>query len=271
MRTESLLGGETIQVIGLGTWQFGGGMSVDRRYDKEQISTLRAGFEMGYTHIDTAEMYGAGHTEDLVGEALRGFKREEFFMTTKVSPENLRTADVQKSLDGSLKRLRLDYVDLYLIHWPNRRIPLEETFRGLNEMVRRGKTRYLGVSNFNLEQLKEAQVVSETPIVTNQIPFSLRSREYAMNGVVNYCQEQGILITAYSPIKSVNLNDRLIGEVGRRYGASPAQTALSWVVSQPKVITIPKSSNRGRLKENLDSQDIRLTPQDLSLLEAHFA
>ncbi|MDX1436670.1 MAG: aldo/keto reductase [Anaerolineales bacterium] len=263
MAAKVLPGGEPIAPIGLGTWAIGGHMSANRRHDRESISTIEAALEMGYSHIDTAEMYAGGHTEELVGQAIRRFDREKLFITTKVSPGNLRFGDIQKSMEASLRRLGSEYVDLYLIHWPNERIPLEESFQALNALVESGKTRYLGVSNFNLDQVRRAEAASNTPIATNQVPYSLQTKEYEKNGVLDYCRKQGIIVTAYSPIKSVNLRHRTLARIGNKYGATPAQIALAWVINQPAVITIPKSSNMKRLKENFDSRRLRIEAEDM--------
>jgi diketogulonate reductase-like aldo/keto reductase len=267
MKYVRLYNGEAIPVLGLGTWDIGGGMSPNRSQDAQAKQALHDAIEFGYTHIDTAESYGGGHTEELVGEVLAGYNRESFFITTKVSHSHLRYRDVLRALEGSLKRLRTDYVDLYLIHWPNHRIPLEETFQALNQLVERGSVRHVGVSNFSVELLKQSQALSATPVITDQVPYSVRDREYVHNGVLGYCQENGILLTAYSPLKRGALNDRTVREVAARHGATAAQVALSWLVRQPYVITIPKSSNRNRLEENYAALDLELTSEDLTALD----
>jgi diketogulonate reductase-like aldo/keto reductase len=267
MKFVKLYNGEAIPVLGLGTWDIGGGMSPDRSHDAQAKQALHDAIEIGYTHFDTAEGYGGGHTEELIGEVLQEYQRESFFITTKVSPSHLRHRDVLKALEGSLKRLRTDYVDLYLVHWPNRQIPLEETFPALNQLVEQGSVRHVGVSNFSLELLKQSQALSATPIITNQVPYSVRDREYARNGVLGYCQENGILLTAYSPLKRGVLSERIVRRVAERHGATPAQVALRWLLSQPDVITIPKSSNRSRLEENYAALGLELTPEDRAALD----
>jgi diketogulonate reductase-like aldo/keto reductase len=253
--------------MGLGTWLIGGRNGPDHSRDREQLQALQFALQLGYRHIDTAEIYGGGHSEELVGEAIKVFPREGLFITTKVSPEHLRPDEILRSLEGSLRRLQTAYVDLYLIHWPSRRIPLKESFRGLNELVRRGVVRYLGVSNFSLGQLKEAQAFSETPVVTNQVPYSLRDREYVRNGVLGYCQREGIILTAYSPLKGGVLNQAAVRQVAQKLNATPAQVALAWLVRQPQVITIPKSDNRQHLQENFEALEIELSPEDVERLD----
>lgn len=267
MRYEQLPDGDKIPVLGLGTWNMGGGMRANYNKDIETIEIIQTAIRLGYTHIDTAEIYGNGHTEELVGQAIKGLERRHLFITTKVSPSNLKYQDVWIALEGSLKRLGTDYVDLYLIHWLNHQIPLEETFRALNELVERGMVHYLGVSNFDLEHLKKSQKLSATPIVTNQVPYSLKGRSYDNNGIIQYCQETGCLITAYSPLKGGVLSDSVVRRIAKQNGATPAQVALSWLIRQPKVITIPKSANPKRLQENLGALDLHLTEEDVEKLD----
>jgi diketogulonate reductase-like aldo/keto reductase len=265
MKTVSLYDGTQIPVIGLGTWLMGGDTRADHSQDDKSLRALKAALEMGYTHIDTAEIYGAGHAEELVSQALKGYDREDLFITTKVHPSNLRYKSVLRSLDGSLKRLGVDYVDLYLIHWPSGSIPLSETFRGLNQAVREGKARYLGVSNFDLQELKEAQKHSETPIVTNQVPYSLVHHEYVDNGVIPYCQENEIIVTAYSPVEKGRLKStKVLDEIARKRQVTPYQAALAWLTNQPWVITIPMSHNPDHLRHNLDAGEIELTDEEMA-------
>lgn len=244
----------------------GGGVSANFDKDKETVESIQTAIELGYTHIDTAEEYGNGHTEELVGQAIRGFARQYLFITTKVSPSNLEYQDVWTALEGSLARLNTEYIDMYLIHWLNHRIPLEKTFRALNEAVEKGLVLNLGVSNFDLEYLKKSQELAITPIATNQVPYSVKERRYVENKVLEYCQISGCLLTAYSPLKGGVLSDKSVIKIAKEYGATPAQVALSWLISQPKVITIPKSANTNHLVENLQSLDLELSDEDVDRL-----
>lgn len=263
MKYASLPGGGRIPVLGLGTWGFGGGTSAVHSRDEEWVRTLNQAIEMGYTHFDTAEMYGGGHTEELLGRAIQETPREDLFITSKVDPGHLRYDQVHTALDGSLKRLGTDYLDLYLIHWPNSRVPLEETFRALNEAVKRGKVKYLGVSNFDRDLLEQARRHADTPIVTDQVPYSLFNRRYAKNGTLAYCQENDILLMAYTPVDHSELmRSDLVRELAEKYGATPHQIALNWLVRQPKVITIPKSENPEHMRENLASVDLEISDED---------
>lgn len=259
----------TLPKIGFGTWKIGGDSSADPKTDSVSMIALRAALEIGYTHFDTAEYYAAGHSEELIGRAIResNAKRENLFITTKISPEHLNYADVFKSCENSLRRLKMEYIDLYLIHWPRVGMKLEETFRALNKLVREGKIKHLGVSNFNLRLLKQSQSVSETPIITNQVPYRLPDRSYVENGVLEYCQQNDILVTAYSPVKfrSMRVN-KTLGETANAHSATPFQIALAWLVMQPRVITIPMSFNPEHIKENFDAAEIALSTDEIQRL-----
>jgi diketogulonate reductase-like aldo/keto reductase len=161
----------------------------------------------------------------------------------------------------------MDYMDLYLIHWPSSTVPLEETFRALNQLVSDGKVRHLGVSNFDLEQLKQSQVLSATPLITNQVAYSLFDRSSVKNGVIEYCQSQNILITAYSPVKEGRIKvSSSLQSIANAHAATPYQIALAWLVQQPKVITIPMSFNPEHQAENLKAGDIELTAAEMEEL-----
>ena len=170
-------------MLGLGTWEVGGRMSRDTSRDAEAITAIKKAIELGYTHIDTAEMYGGGHSEELVGLAINDFDRDSLFITTKVLPEHLRYKDVIKSAEGSLKRLKTDYIDLYLIHIPNPKIPIKETMQAMDLLLSQQKIRFIGVSNFSCQQLKEAQGSTENKIVNNQIEYNLLTRRSGMYNV----------------------------------------------------------------------------------------
>ncbi|HSN74966.1 MAG TPA: aldo/keto reductase [Anaerolineae bacterium] len=267
MRTVTLYDGAQLPVMGLGTWAMGGRSRPDPSQDQRALQALAAAFAIGYTHIDTAEMYANGHAEELVGQALRHTDRQRIFLTTKVRPPNLSYRRTLESIDGSLRRLGVEQIDLFLIHWRDQ-TPLEETFRALNEAVQAGKVRYLGVSNFDLAELRQAQALSETPIMTNQVPYSVATRSYVRNGVIPYCQQHGIVVTAYSPVEEGRLRvQTALAEIATEHGATAYQIALAWLVRQPWVITIPMSHNPQHLQQNWDAAGIDLTPQQMARLD----
>lgn len=164
----------------------------------------------------------------------------------------------------------MDYVDLYLIHWPPRAAAqLDEAFRALNQLVRDGKVKHLGVSNFNLKLLQKAQSLSETPILTNQVPYRLPDRSYVENGVLEYCQQNDILLTAYSPVKFRNLSGNpTVRAIAEAHSVTPFQIALAWLVAQPRVITIPMSFNPEHIRENFEAADFQLSEEEMKRLDA---
>lgn len=271
MKYESLHG-LSIPKIGFGTAQLGGVRMPDHSKDDYYLSSLRSALEIGYTHIDTAERYARGFAEELIGRAIRELqiKRESLLITSKVLPTPWSYTKVMRACEGSLHRLGTDYLDLYLVHFPNPLASMKETFRALNQLVREGKVRNLGVSNFNLKQLRNAQNLSETPILTNQVPYNIFFRAFSRNGVLEYCQQNNILFTAYMPLK-INIKgirtNSVIQSIAQIHGATPFQIALSWLVAQPRVITIPMSFNPKHQKENFEAVEIELTQSEMDQLD----
>jgi diketogulonate reductase-like aldo/keto reductase len=260
-----------IPKMGFGTWKIGGEASADPALDEKSRAALHSALELGYTHFDTAEYYAAGHAEELIGQTMREMSvaRETLFITSKVSPEHLAYEAVLQACERSLRRLGMDYLDLYLIHWPKLGMNLAEAFRALNQLLREGKVKHLGVSNFSLKLLQQAQKFSETPILTNQVPYRLPDRAYVENGVLAYCQQNDILLTAYSPVKFRRLPvDKTVRAIAEAHSATPYQIALAWLVQQPRVITIPMSFDRQHQADNLAALDIRLTEAEMAQLTA---
>jgi diketogulonate reductase-like aldo/keto reductase len=268
MRYRNLPDGSQIPVIGLGTWRMGGGTEPDPTEDASVLNAIHAALEMGYTHIDTAEMYAGGHTEELIGQVIRDYERQSLFITSKVWHTNLSYPAVLRACENSLRRLDTDYLDLYLIHWPNSAVPLEETFKGLNELVETGKVRNLGVSNFDLDLLEQARQLSAIPLVTDQVPYSVLNRTNAQNGILAYCQQYGMILTAYKPVEKGRVHElAALNALAIKVGATPVQIALSWLINQPNVITIPKSLNAAHLRENLAALKLGLGEDELAILD----
>jgi len=269
MRYETI-NNQQIPKVGFGTWTIGGQHTADLADDERALSALRSALELGYTHFDTAERYAAGHTEELLGKAIieQKIPRQTLFITSKVSPDHLDYNSVLSSCENSLRRLGMDTLDLYLIHWPVVGMKLEETFRALNKLVQDGKVRNLGVSNFKLKQLKKSVELCETPLLTNQVPYSIADRTYEKNGVLAFCQQNDILVTAYRPVKFRNLkSNQAIKTIAQSRGVTPQQIALAWLTTQPRVITIPLSFNPQHQAENLQAADIVLSPEEIKQLE----
>jgi diketogulonate reductase-like aldo/keto reductase len=268
--------GEKIAAIGLGTWGIGGGMMPNYSADKQAIEAIRHAVKLGMNHIDTAEIYGGGHAEELVGEAIKEFARDDIFIASKVWHTNLRYDDVLKACERSLKRLQTSYIDLYYIHWPNPSIPLSETMRALERLYDEGKIRYIGVSNFSASLVEEARsCLSHADIVADQVEYSLYERSIERD-LMPYCLREGITIVAYSPLGQGKLarelhdgrsrRARILMEIAKRYSKTPIQVALNWVIWHEHVITIPKSIRREHLEENAEAAGWKLDEKDYKLL-----
>ena len=262
--------GVSVPKIGFGTWKIGGDSYPDPKRDPASLTAVRTALEVGYTHFDTAEVYADGHSEELLGRAIveTHTPRANLFITTKVDPAHLQYEQVLRSCENSLRRLQMEYVDMYLIHWPPRNsTQLTDAFRGLNQLVKAGKVKHLGVSNFNVKLLKQAQSLSETPILTDQVPYRLPDRTYVENGVLEYCQQNDILLTAYSPVKFRNLSlNKTLQAIADAHSVNSFQIALAWLVAQSRVITIPMSLNPQHIRENFEAADIELSQAELETL-----
>lgn len=283
MEFKELTDGVKIPVLGLGTWTIGGKKRADRTHDEECIHAIRTAIELGITHIDTAKFYANGHAEELVGEAIQEFKREYLFITTKVDsitqPENLRYDNLISEAEKSLKRLRTSYVDLYLIHMPRSKIPIEETMSAMDYLAENKLTRFIGVSNFSVEQLREAQKHAENRIVADQIEYNLLVRNCGSDTknveseIIPYCRENGVLVIAHRPLaegRLTRIGIRLLDELAEKYRKTQAQIALNWLISKPNLTTIPKSVNIVHIKENLGALGWRLDKEDMRRLDNNF-
>src|SRR5467141_2056869 len=244
--------------IGFGTWNYRGG-----------VEPLRAAIECGARLIDTAESYG---TEEIVGEAIKG-RRHQVFLATKVLPRNFRRRDLIAAAERSLRRLGTDHIDLYQLHWPNLAIPIEEPMRGMEELVDAGKVRFIGVSNFSVRDLLNAQTaLSRQRIVANQVLYSLAERTIE-GGLLQYCQKNGITVNAYSPLASGLGNIRaadpkgVVRKVAEASCKSSAQVALNWCISKEDVIAIPKASTVAHVLEDIGASGWKLKPELAQLLE----
>ncbi len=263
--------GEKIPAIGLGTWGIGGWTSPDYTRDEEHVNIIKKAIELGMWLIDTAEFYGAGHSEELVGKAIKDFSREEIFIVSKVWSTNLRHDDLIKAAERSLKRLNTTYIDLYLIHWPNPTVPLNETMRAMEKLVKSGKIRYIGVSNFDVELMEEARsVLKKEDLVANQVKYSILDKN-ASTEVLSYCNKEKITLMAYTPLeKGRVVSHPVITEIAQKHGKTPVQVSLNWLIQQDQVIAIPKTSNPDHLVEFLGALDWSLDNDDLekiSLIE----
>lgn len=271
MQTKKLPNGFQIPVLGIGTCLMGGEDygPPDYSHDEQYINAIRQAIQLGYTHIDTAEIYGGNHTEELVGKAIKIFDRSTLFITTKVCKEHLRYDDVITSAKNSLTRMGIDFIDLYLLHRPNPDIPIKETMEAMNYLVDNKIIRFIGVSMFTVEQLQEAQKYSKYPIVTNQLKYSVYKKSDVET--VKYCQNNNIIVTAYKifgrgMIKTDNIS--VLAQLSKKYHKTQAQILLKWVISKNNMIAIFTSTNTTHLKENKDIFDFTLTDQELQNIDA---
>ena len=257
--------GEAVPQLGQGTWHMG----ESARKREAEIAALRLGLDLGLTLIDTAEMYSDGVAEGIVAEAIHG-RRDECFIVTKVLPENSTRAGTIAACERSLKRLKTDRIDLYLLHWRGRP-KLEETLSAFEALIAAGTIRYWGVSNFDVEDMAELLALpGGTQCATNQVLYNLRRRGIEA-GLLPWCRERGIPIMAYSPIEQGRLlHDRMLTAVAIRHRATPAQIALAWVLRQRDMMVIPKASSEAHVRENRAALDIKLTEQDLGELNRAF-
>jgi diketogulonate reductase-like aldo/keto reductase len=261
----SLPDGERIPKLGQGTWEMG--ERAARR--ASEIAALRAGIELGMTVIDTAEMYGDGATETLVGEALAGL-RDEVFLVSKVYPHNASRRGVQVACEASLRRLNTDRLDLYLLHWRGS-VPLAETVEGFEALRRAGKIRHWGVSNFDTDDMEElVSVAGGDACATNQILYNIARRgpEYDL---LPWLAEHNMPAMAYSPVDHGRLPKRTpLDDIARARGVSAVQVALAWVLGEPKVFAIPKAGSVEHVHENRRALDLQLTASERAALDAHF-
>ena len=266
--TTKLPSGEAVPVFGLGTWRMG----ESARTRKDEVAALMLGMELGVTLIDTAEMYGSGVAEEIVAEAAAG-RRDEMFIVSKVLPSNSSRSRTIAACERSLKRLRTDRIDLYLLHWRDS-TPLEETVDAFIELVEFGKIRHWGVSNFDLDDMVDLLALSRgrgEACASNQVLYNLTRRGIEFD-LKQLCREHGMPIMAYSPIEQGRmLRNPELGKVAKAVGATPAQVALAWLLQQDGVIAIPKATNLAHLRENIAALDVKLDSAALAALDRAFA
>ena len=265
MKTVRLPSGETVPALGMGTWHIGD----SRQARAEEIATLREGLDLGLTLIDTAEMYGEGASEALVGEAIAG-RRDEAFIVSKVYPHNASRRGVVAACERSLKRLRTDRIDLYLLHWRGS-VPFAETIAGFEALQAAGKIRHFGVSNLDINDMRKWWTHAPgRAVASNQILYNLTRRGPEWD-LLPWLAERRMPVMAYSPIEQA----RLVRHAGlvkfaREHGMTPAQAALAWLLAKDGVIAIPKTGNRARLKENAGAAALDLTSAQMAELDRLF-
>ncbi|HEY3675444.1 MAG TPA: aldo/keto reductase [Candidatus Tumulicola sp.] len=258
--------GVRVPAIGQGTWD------VPERgaAAKDAARAIQRGIELGMTHIDTAEMYGSGRVEEFLAGALESVPRERLFVTTKVLPSNASYRGTLAAADRSLHRLKMDYVDLYLLHWPSDS-PLEETMRGLARLVADGKARFVGVSNFDApEMLQAAGYLDGTPLACNQVLYHLHERTIERR-VIPAALENGIAVVGYTPFGRGRFpRSEVLDRIGEKHGATPRQVILAFLTRFANAFAIPKASKIAHVEENAGAGDLRLDPSDVADIDAAF-
>ena len=263
--TTTLPSGETIPVYGLGTWMMG--ESESKRAD--EIAALKLGLDLGVTLIDTAEMYGEGEAETVTGEAIAG-RRDGLFLVSKVLPHNASRKGTVAACESSLKRLRTDRIDLYLLHWRGN-VPLSETLDAFQQLQRDGKIRHWGVSNFDTGDIEELFALpGGDACAANQVLYNLKRRRIEYD-LVPWCRARKIPIMAYSPIEQGRLlNAAILKAIAEQHSTTPAQVALAWLLRQPDTIVIPKATSPAHVRENRAALHLQLTADDLAAIDRAF-
>jgi len=269
--------GVKVSAIGMGTyydapWIAASRLSGYLQGREDKVAALKNGIELGINLIDTAEIYGS---EPLVAEVIKTYRRDGLFIATKVWPAHLKYDQVLKAAQRSLERLQCSYIDLYQIHWPNSSVPIKETMRAMEKLVDEGKIRYIGVSNFSLSQMREAeQSLSKHQLASNQVEYSLKVREIEAD-LLPYCDKNRIVILAYRPIAHGALASpsgklkMVVDEISQKHeGKTPAQIALNWLLNKSRVVfPIPRASRPQRVVENVGAVRWSLDPSDMAKLE----
>ena len=257
-----------VPIIGQGTWKMEGYPPV------EALGALQAGLDAGMTHVDTAELYGGGRVESLVGRAIAG-RREKICLVSKVMPNHASRSGTLKACEATLQRLGTDHLDCYLLHWPGSH-PLEDTLAAFEQLVKEGKIRSWGVSNFDVDDLEEAlKIAGPGRIACNQVLYHLRARDIE-DRVVPWCVKHDVAVVGYSPFGSGDFpqpqskGGKVLGEIARAHRVTPFQVALAFLVRDPHVFAIPKSAKVARVRENAAAAGLRLSREEIARIDDTF-
>lgn len=256
MTERTQANGADIPKLGFGTWQL---------EDEDAARGVATALKTGYRHIDTAQIYG---NEAAVGEGLKqsGLKRDAFFLTTKVWRDKFRDGDLQASVKESLDKLKTEYVDLLLLHWPVPEVPLSETMKALNEVKDEGLVKHIGVSNFTVDLMDQARAHSNAPLVANQVEYHPYLDQSA---VLSACQAAGMAMTAYSPIAQGKVfDDEVITDIAKAHDVSPAQVVLRWLIDQDSLVAIPRSSSDKHIQSNFEIANLTLSAEETGRINA---
>jgi diketogulonate reductase-like aldo/keto reductase len=256
-----------VAVVGQGTWY------IEQGEKAAAIAALRAGLDAGMTHIDTAELYGSGRAEEIVAEAIAG-RRDDVFLVSKVMPQNASRAGTVAACAKSLARLKTDRLDCYLLHWRGRH-PLEDTIAAFEELVTAGKILSWGVSNFDADDLDEAEAIAPGRIACNQVLYHLEERGIE-HAVIPWCEKHNVAVVGYSPFghggfpRPASAGGRVLAEIGAAHNATPRQIALAFLVRRPSLFAIPKASSSGHTLENAAAGNVELSAAEIARIDKEF-
>lgn len=264
--------GFELPVYGLGLWKVGGERGAATSRDSHEIEAIQLAIEHGVTHIDTAEMYGKGHTEELLGAAIQGFDRRKLCIASKVWRTNMLYDALFRSCENTLKRIGTDYLDLYLLHfYPPLGVPIEDTMRAMNALVEQGMVKNIGICNVTSNRFRMAQTYTEHPLVCNQVHYNVEYREAERREILDFCQQNDVMLVAWQPLqKGMLATSPFLAGIAQKYDKTPAQVALNWLHSQKNVVTIVKASNSRHLVENLGAVGWELEQEDIDVIRRHF-
>ncbi len=271
---KSLKSGFSLPELGLGTWMMGGAMQQDpQNDDTRDLEAIEGAIQEGILHIDTAEKYAEGYTETLIGKVLAHHDRTKLILTSKVAEANQTYDGMARAIENSLKRLNTHYVDLYLLHGPTKEIPIQETMRGMDHLVKSGLVKHMGVSNFSVAQFEKAQQLTPYKIVANQLHYNMLVREVEHKKILTFCQNNDVMLIAWRPLEKgifTQVHDKILQSVMKKYDKTLIQLAINWLVSQQNVVTISMTRNKTHLKENLGGIGWYMDPNDIELIRTAF-
>lgn len=276
---KKLNSGFEMPAFGMGTWQMGGKDEKNPANDDQgDVAAIKAAIDLGITHLDTAEVYAGGHAEALLGKAIKLYDRSKLFIASKVYAGHMHHDDLIAACKGSLKRVGIDYFDMYYLHrYPGDEL-LAETLSAMEELAEKGLIRHIAISNFTLDHTRAAVKICKKPIAATQVHYSLKFREPEKQGLIKFCQENSIMIVAWRPLGFGPLKRgqvrpeeiELVNLLAKKYGKTPAQIALNWLLSQENVVTLTKTSNIGHLMENLGAVEWQMEKDDVENLRKNF-
>ncbi|MCA9332253.1 aldo/keto reductase [Candidatus Saccharibacteria bacterium] len=270
--TKKLKSGFELPVYGMGLWRYSYLQGIDETEDDQEIAAIQDAINKGITHFDTAEKYGQGHSEEILGKAIKGYDRSKLLIATKVAGENQNYDDLNRSFEASLKRIGTDYIDLYLLHsYPRPGIPIQDTMKALDNLVDQGAIKNIGACNLTPNRFKEAQKYTKNKLVCNQVHYNVQYREIEDKGVLDFCQKEDILLVAWRPVQYGKIKEaKLLTELAEKYNKTPMQVAFNWLISQRNVVTISKTNSIAHIDENLGSIGWSLSDEDIEKIRKEF-